>query len=683
MILSLSSRSASCLAPRFASTVAGCLLLALPAACGSAPPGSPGPATSAVSAASGASTAPGRLSAYTSEAELQQALERWRAEAARRRAEVPRQQPAMVGSTQGGPVPLPAPMPMAVAPAAAPAPMAKSAMADSAAAPASDGITNVQTAGVDEGGIVKRAGDFLVVLRRGRLFTLRIGGDALEAVAAVDAYAPDADPRGAWYDEMLVHDRSVVVVGYSYARGGTEIGLFDLDARGGLRYRATWHLRSGDYYSARNYASRLIGSQLVFYSPLALSPWGDAFPVPGLRRWDGRTAAPTDPSWQRLLPATRIFRTDDDFDPAQPLALHTVTRCELAATPLRCESTAVLGPSSRVSYVSQSSAWVWTVGRASGPDGAPSALFRLPLDGAAPSAIKTVGAPIDQLSFLEEAAHLNVVLRASGAGESMFGDGRGAGATALLRLPLHELGDGRQAAALQHYRRLPVQAPTQNRYVGDWLLLGSSRGPALALKPAEPRVEPQTLDPGHAVERIEGLGRHAVLVGNAGRDLVFSAVRLDGGRAQLAGRHLQPSARQGETRTHGFHYRPTGADGGLLGLPVVGLDNRPATVRSGGQGSAAVLFLRERALGFQPLGDLASQGTGADDGCRASCVDWYGNARPLFIGERVFALLGYELVEGRLAGRGRDERLDERRRVGFAPKPPLKPGERPSPFSQP
>jgi uncharacterized secreted protein with C-terminal beta-propeller domain len=39
-------------------------------------------------------------------------------------------------------------------------------------------ITNVQTAGVDEGGIVKRAGDFLVVLRRGRLFTVRVGGDA-------------------------------------------------------------------------------------------------------------------------------------------------------------------------------------------------------------------------------------------------------------------------------------------------------------------------------------------------------------------------------------------------------------------------------------------------------------------------------------------------------------------------
>jgi hypothetical protein len=35
----------------------------------------------------------------------------------------------------------------------------------------------------------------------------------------------------------------------------------------------------------------------------------------------------------------------------------------------------------------------------------------------------------------------------------------------------------------------------------------------------------------------------------------------------------------------------------------------------------------------------------ADDECRASCVDWYGNARPLFLRGHVFALLGYELVE--------------------------------------
>ena len=38
-----------------------------------------------------------------------------------------------------------------------------------------ESITNTQHAGVDEGGIVKLHGDHLVVLRRGRLFTIATG----------------------------------------------------------------------------------------------------------------------------------------------------------------------------------------------------------------------------------------------------------------------------------------------------------------------------------------------------------------------------------------------------------------------------------------------------------------------------------------------------------------------------
>ena len=181
------------------------------------------------------------------------------------------------------------------------------------ALPAEASITNVQTTGVDEGDIVKKHGDHLIVLRRGRLFTIRIGGDALQPVSAVNAYAPDADPNGTWYDEMLVSDDTVVVIGYSYARGGTEIGLFDLDASGGLRYRATYQLRSNDYYSARNYASRLIGNRLIFYTPLQISPWrldSSAF-LPALRHWR-HDATPQD--FKRILPATRIYRTDAELD---------------------------------------------------------------------------------------------------------------------------------------------------------------------------------------------------------------------------------------------------------------------------------------------------------------------------------------------------------------------------------
>jgi hypothetical protein len=107
-------------------------------------------------------------------------------------------------------------------------------------------ITNVQTSGVDEGGIVKRHGHFLVILRRGRLFTVDIGSSPPRQVAAVNAYAVGIDPRGGWYDEMLIGGDRVAVIGYSYQRTGTELGVFRLDEAGGLSWVGTWHLRSND-----------------------------------------------------------------------------------------------------------------------------------------------------------------------------------------------------------------------------------------------------------------------------------------------------------------------------------------------------------------------------------------------------------------------------------------------------
>jgi hypothetical protein len=118
----------------------------------------------------------------------------------------------------------------------------------------------------------------------------------------------------------------------------------------------------------------------------------------------------------------------------------------------------------------------------------------------------------------------------------------------------------------------------------------------------------------------------------------------------VAGRHTRANASQGETRSHGFFYS---AAEGLLGLPIIG----PA------KKSASVLYLRNDNLGFVEAGSLDSRPAGRNDGCRASCVDWYGNSRPLFIRGRVFALMGYEIVEGELRG----ERMRELRRASFAP----------------
>ncbi len=75
--------------------------------------------------------------------------------------------------------------------AAAPPSVAKSEAKPSAPGKDDESITNTQTAGVDEGGIVKVHGDHLVILRRGRLFTVKIGDNALKPVSSVDAYPRD------------------------------------------------------------------------------------------------------------------------------------------------------------------------------------------------------------------------------------------------------------------------------------------------------------------------------------------------------------------------------------------------------------------------------------------------------------------------------------------------------------
>ncbi len=558
------------------------------------------------------------------------------------------------------------------------APPAQAAPAPSAAPPADkassakegESVTNTQHAGVDEGGIVKVHGDHLVVLRRGRLFTVRTAD--LTPVSNVDAFGPDIDPGGTWYDEMLIGANTIVVVGYSYSRGGTELGLFDISDSGRLKYRSTYHLRSNDYYSSRNYASRLIGDKLIFYTPLYLSV-GDEDPFrsfPALRKW---RKGVKDTDFQRIASATRIYRP---IQKSSSLTLHTVTVCDLGKRDLQCDATAVLGPAGRVFYVSPGSVFVWVTDyEQTGERALPrSFVYRMPLDGSGPSALETAGSPVDQFSFLEDPeGNLNVLVRADAAGDGMWNAEVTGGDVAMMRVKLSSFSDGADKVPASRYRALPKpQGYTfQNRFVGKHLLYGtgsgwgapeqSERGGLVAYR-YDGSTEPLKLPLTHGVDRIEALGSDAVVVGTDGKDLHFSPIAL-GQRPSVAQRYTRKNASQGELRSHGFFYKPLDEKSGLLGLPVAEA-GRPGYEHLT-QGSASVLFLRSDLLRFTELGTLgAKPEANPDDGCRASCVDWYGNARPLFLKGRVFALLGYEIVEGELeAGR-----IKETRRVSFSPR---------------
>ena len=569
--------------------------------------------------------------------------------------------------------------------APAEAPPAKMASVDVAMAPAAaeaqGQITNVQEKGVDEGGIVKQHGDHLVVLRRGRLFTIDTAGGRLAKIDQVDAFPPGNGD--AWYDEMLVSGDTVIVVGYSYARFGTEVNRFSIDAAGRLKYRDTWHLRSADYYSDRNYASRLIGTTLVMYQPIPVflgERWEDA--LPGLRRWQGDSeATQRNEGFKRLAQTSRIFAAAPLRQAKDPVAstFHSVVTCDLARRELDCTATVVLGGWSRSFYVSKQAVYVWTgdVEADHGEDRkgpARSFVYRLPLDGSTPQALEVKGQPVDQFSFLEDGQKgmLDVLVLDDSGGDWMWSAEGSNGRAALAQLPLASFGDGSSAAPDKAYRPLGRSGyGIQNRYVGRYLLFGGGwgdqgrDGQTLAIVPLD-GGDVQKMSLPHSLSRLDVMGDDAVAIGTSDQDaLGFSAIGL-GQESKLLDTYFLPAAAEGENRSQAFFYKPDPADpsgaSGILALPVSRRIEAP-WARFLGSGSA-IAFLNRVNRKFAPAGELSANVRDVvDDNCKASCVDWYGNARPLFLGDRTFALMGYELVEGRVA----NGRIGEVRRLNFAP----------------
>ncbi len=572
-----------------------------------------------------------------------------------------------------------APPPPPPAPAQAQAGMA----ATVTAAKSSDSITNNQEAGVDEGDIVKAHGDVLVILRRGRLFTVSLAHGGMQPIDHINAYPPGVDARDDWYDEMLMTGDRIVVIGYSYARGGTEINRFHIDGDGHLSFIDAYQLRSGDYYSSRNYASRLVGHNLIFYAPLWLPNGSEDLleTLPAMRQW---SSADPKRGFTRIVGAQHVYvpATLRDSSELEIEALHTVTTCDLIKPVLSCDAISVLGPNSRTFYVSNQAVYVWVTGwhPYNERDTRPAALlYRLPIDGSAPQAIGARGAPEDQFSFREDPAHgvLDVLVRSQGYGDAMWRPEFSEGTVALLAIPLSSFGDGSREVGGSHYRLLP--SPTtqyyafHNRFIGDYVLYGTGtswggpvdgRSQLVAASTSHDKVTELELP--YTIDRIEAIGGNAVVIGADTKNLNFTSVELAGTREpKLGDRYIQPDASQSETRSHGFFFRPDDASDdspGVLGLPIA----RPA--RPGYEqlfeNSAGMTYLRRTDRRFIPLGELdaASEGI-SDDACVASCVDWYGNARPIFLNGRTFALLGYELVEGRLG----DMSIKEIGRISFAP----------------
>jgi hypothetical protein len=351
--------------------------------------------------------------------------------------------------------------------------------------------------------------------------------------------------------------------------------------------------------------------------------------------------------------------------------LHTVLHCDVHGQRVSCSAQGVMGGPSRSFYVSSSAVYVWTV-PADAVDAAAnqqrgSWIVRIPLTGQRrPGAAMVRGAPVDQFAFDERGGALHLLLRDDGRGDAMWSAERAAGAVAAVKIPLAQL-DGAVSQAPAEAYTLLVSMPRgafKERWIGDYALFGSGasaygygelrRGMEsrfFAYRAGDQRLFEIQTD--HGIERIEPLGANALAVGNNDRALVLTPVALDGAAPTTLAALRLPGRSQGETRSHGFFFNPSGPREGVFGIATSAQIN-PGLRQL--DGASDVSFFRVDGLALSAIGTVESRARALAGRCLLSCADWYGNTRPIFWRSRVLALMGDELVEAQLAQRSLTER---------------------------
>ena len=559
------------------------------------------------------------------------------------------------------PPPPPPPPPAAGAPVAAEAPqeivLTASEMGDE-----NPSITNTQEAGVDEGDIIKQIGRHLIVLQDGRLFSvdLQPGGQPGLSLRDRENVYQSAD-EGTWYDEALVFGRSIIAIGYSYEREASEFAVLELAEDGTLNFRDRFFLPSQDYYDGDNYTTRLVNGQLAMHTSyylLDVDAYSD-LAAPILVREEQLDEA-------RQLDPRSVYKSLQSTE--DPL-LHTVTMCPLkdigdesAPTP-QCKTTAFLAGESYEYYASTDAVWLWLNdgsrwGRRNEYGGA--LLYRIPYADEAPSVATVNGEPANQFSLAADTDVFRalVTMENEQGGEDLQ----------LMVLPRSAMGRTPGTAQGAEFYDLPDQeGELENRFTGThlvytleneerwwepfWSEEQNSADAKLALVPFDAPNDVQVLAVPHSVIRLERARDHIVATGYASeRGLSLSALDLRSGRGRLAGTQMLPARYESENRSHAFNSRIENDGSGMIGIPtVVKITQSGRPVWRSEKSDISFLEVSADAQ-LRSAGTLYPSGKPVhpEYQCEVSCIDWYGNSRPIFTMGRIFALSGTELVEGEM-----------------------------------
>lgn len=552
--------------------------------------------------------------------------------------------------------------------------------AEDSAAAENEEITNNQEAGVDEGGIVKNIGDHLVVLRQGRLFAVDVSrpGDARQSDSARVALDEDLNQE-VWYDEMLVRGRDIYVVGYRYVAnlqgtqqqqgyggtGTTEIAHFYLEEGGDISRMETQFFESMDYYSGTNYTSRRIDDQLIFYIPFSSRYSGTSTPKMLEYLGDGR--------FRRAQP---IFSQADVVNFGGVTlggdTIHTLVTCPITdGARLECSAKALRGGWWTTRYVTRDDVYLWSNER----------VYAMSLTDGTISAHAVDGQVIDQFSMRFDGESLQAIVRRKRSTQHNR-NYTGQDQTALLTLPrvdFDEVGQQSLEGKLEVLQNDTLQGQGEswsymykNRFVEDTVVFAMSSWDEDSEQNSEHLYihdlstgASQRFDLGEAsVTRIEPMRGVGALVsatswerekrglfGWRSRWTANLELRVftpdEQGAMRQADRVELDGVAEGEWRSHGFFFKP-GEQGGAFGLPIIGQRGLSGWW---GSGVSNIAFFDVSGGGKLDMIGAVSSSKDAEGQCETSCTDWYGNTRPIFLRDRVFALMGSELAEVSLLGK--------------------------------
>lgn len=546
-------------------------------------------------------------------------------------------------------------------------------------------ITNVQNVGVDEGDIVKLCGRFLIVLQDGRLFSVDTGRAASELRLVDRANVYRSPEEDAWYDEILISDNRVVVTGYNYGENATEYSVFSISSSGKFTREGAYFISSNDYYDIENYATRLVDGSLVIYTPLdvAEATHGERARWPVVRRWlrQGEHEA-------RTTRGRRLFDARDIYRPVQYTlepTVHTLSVCPLgsprAGDELECRSTAITGPRAREFYVSTSDIYLWLWRPQEYWDNAAqtaecvqrendsfnvaaaSAIYRMPLAGGPPRVMFVRGAPYDQLSMDATASAFRALsVWVDPQCERDYEDLP----LRLFSTPLSAFARAPTSATASAFAPMPSPGgrAMENRFVDTYVVYGGRPDwsshppeegePALSARvvaaPISDPANARVLTAPHSALRIERIGPNAVATGYRDhRGLSVSVIAL-GATPQISFTTVLAGRYESEGRSHAFNSAVSANGAGLMGLPTVARQTQSRRWWWNSDSSDVSFLTVDAHGGTQSIGALFANREALDDdySCEVSCIDWYGNSRPIFLGGRVFALSGVELIEGKI-----------------------------------